>query len=85
MIFMAAMEIEDKRIEEALLFLILISDRIRQAADGIVAKVSMNLDAALTLVCKCKRCGILRRVVKIVTTTNFRYALAMETRTATSN
>jgi len=33
MIFMAAMEIEDKRIEEALLFLILISDRIRQAAN----------------------------------------------------
>ncbi|XP_009775275.1 uncharacterized protein LOC107769906 [Nicotiana tabacum] len=112
---MAAMEMEDKRIEEVLSFPILISDRIRQAADEadffktdcaevgrqadrlsqmlrsvarfntsttsslyerpvrrIVADVSKNLDRALTLVRKCKRRGILRRVVRIVTAADFR-------------
>ncbi|XP_055802316.1 uncharacterized protein LOC129871430 [Solanum dulcamara] len=112
---MAAMEIEDKRIEEVLSFPILLSDRIRQAADEadffkidcaevgkqadrlcqmlrsiarintsttgslyerpvrrIVADVSKNLDRGLTLVRKCKRRGILRRVVRIVSTTDFR-------------
>lgn len=112
---MAAMEIEDKRIEEVLSFPIVLSDRIRQAADEadffktdcaevgkqadrlcqmlrfvarfntsttgslyerpvrrIVADVSKNLDRGLTLVRKCKRRGILRRVVRIVSTTDFR-------------
>lgn len=112
---MAAMEIEDKRIEEVLSFPILLSDRIRQAAEEadffktdcaevgkqadrlcqmlrsvarfntsttgslyerpvrrIVADVSKNLDRALTLVRKCKRRGILRRVVRIVSTADFR-------------
>lgn len=112
---MAALEIEDKRIEEVLSFPILLSDRIRLAADEadffktdcaevgkqadrlcqmlrsvarfntstagslyerpvrrIVADVSKNLDRALTLVRKCKRRGILRRVVRIVTAADFR-------------
>ncbi|MCD7473123.1 hypothetical protein HAX54_014749 [Datura stramonium] len=112
---MAVMEIEDKRIEEVLSFPILLSDRIRQAADEadffkidcaevgkqadrlsqmlrsvarfntsttgslyerpvrrIVADVSKNLDRALTLVRKCKRRGVLRRVVRIVTAADFR-------------
>lgn len=107
---MAAMEIE-----EVLSFPILLSDRIRQAAEEadffkndcaevgkqadrlcqmlrsvarfntsttgslyerpvrrIVADVSKNLDRALTLVRKCKRRGILRRVVRIVTAADFR-------------
>ncbi|PHT48263.1 hypothetical protein CQW23_12471 [Capsicum baccatum] len=38
----------------------------------IVADVSKNLDRALTLVRKCKRRGILRRVVRMVTAADFR-------------
>lgn len=112
---MAAMETEDKRIEEVLSFPILLSDRIRQVAEEadfyktecaevgkqadrlcqmfrsvarfntsttggpyerpvrrIVADVSKNLDRALALVRKCKRRGILRLVVRIVSMADFR-------------